>query len=242
MEYKIYGLTEPHGPMKHIYIGFTTQDLKERLRNHIRRDENNYKCGWIKSLKKTNQLPRIFLIKLTDAQNWAKDERDEIEKWRLTQQATGIKVLNLTDGGEGTLGHKHSAKTRELFSKQRKGKPGHLQSKETREKMSKAAAGNQNGKGWKPTVEWRQAMEKMRGAGHWAYGTHVSDDVKKKKSLKQKKLTDEQILQVKKMVKDGVPQNKVAKIFGVGHGTVGRIVHDQLAYLNRWPSDKLQKG
>jgi group I intron endonuclease len=64
-------------------------------------------------------------------------EKDWISKLK-TKKPYGY---NLTDGGEGTLGYKHTNETKEKLSKMKKGVPNHPQTEETKRKISKANKG-----------------------------------------------------------------------------------------------------
>lgn len=231
MKYKIYGLTESVGEIRHIYIGFTSRTLEERLRKHIQRAERNYKYSWIKSLKNKNELPRIFLIKNSNLKNWQKDEAMEIAMWRNNEVLTGIKVLNMTDGGEGTLGHKHTTKTKKLFSKQRFGIKHKPHSIETKYKMSLAAKGNKNAAGTKKTKKWRDTMAKFTGRNHWSYGKVQSLETIKRRSLSVKKLSDKDIMLVKKHSQEGSLIKNIAVKFNVSQSTIRRIIKNEPMYL-----------
>jgi len=65
-------------------------------------------------------------------------ERRMISWWGRADQKMGI-LRNLTDGGEGNVGYKHSAETRRKISESQIGK---IISKETRAKLSLAGIGN----------------------------------------------------------------------------------------------------
>jgi hypothetical protein len=73
-------------------------------------------------------------------------ERERISHWRKL----GIKLVNLTDGGEGSSGVIVSEKTRRKLSTASKGRK---HTPEARAKISKAAMGNKRGLGQKRTPE-----------------------------------------------------------------------------------------
>lgn len=92
---------------------------------------------------------------------------------------------NLTDGGEGWFGHKHTPETKE---KLRIIRTGTIASLETKGKMSAAKSGKYLG------------------------GDNANS-----------KLTLDQIIEIKKMIVNGVGNRVIAKLFGVHHSTISAI-------------------
>lgn len=96
------------------YVGIGTQDnYKRASRSHNRTNYwNNIvkKCGW-----------RVDIV--FDNLSWedaCKKEIELIKKYGRIDLGTGT-LVNLTDGGDGSLGLKHSEKTKLKMSKTRKG-------------------------------------------------------------------------------------------------------------------------
>ena len=96
------------------YVGIGTQDnYKRASRSHNRTNYwNNIvkKCGW--------KVDIVF-----DNLSWedaCKKEIELIKKYGRIDLGTGT-LVNLTDGGDGSLGFKHSEKTKLKMSKTRKG-------------------------------------------------------------------------------------------------------------------------
>jgi GIY-YIG catalytic domain len=90
----IYALIDPRTDEIR-YIG-KANDPKKRLVSHLR-DANRRRTpvySWILSLRKLNLVPEIRVLRLTT--DWKTAEREEITKAR----ATGIRLLNLADGGD----------------------------------------------------------------------------------------------------------------------------------------------
>ena len=97
------------------YVGIGTQDnYKRASRSHNRTNYwNNIvkKCGW--------KVDIVF-----DNLSWedaCKKEIELIKKYGRIDLGTGT-LVNLTDGGDGSLGFKHSEKTKLKMSKTRKGR------------------------------------------------------------------------------------------------------------------------
>jgi len=102
--YKIYTLNDPMtNEIK--YVGQTCRTLQTRLTEHIRDAKNNiYKYRWIEKLKRNNLKPTINLI----IDKLSKEECNNLEIRLIKEyKEAGHKLVNLTEGGEGTTGYKH---------------------------------------------------------------------------------------------------------------------------------------
>jgi DNA-binding CsgD family transcriptional regulator len=225
----IYGLKSPlsYEPR---YVGFTSKTLNERLLGHIWEANSwsapkTYKNNWIKSLTKKGIKPEIFEIEQVTEENWAKRE----QFWIKTLKQKGYKLTNSTDGGEGTWGYKQSKKLLKYLSKIRKGKHRrgvpHSEatklkisqskknpSKKTRKKISEAN---------KKRPDFKEHMKKM---------TELARIVSMKK---KRKLTDEQIVEIKKMYSQGFSMYKIGKIFNVTPPTIFNTLRNKLKYQNQ---------
>lgn len=84
------------------------------------------------------------------------------EKTILAQCKTALVCLNLTDGGDGPVGYKHTEQAREKISSASRGRPK-PKTEQHRAKLSAASKGNKSALGRKHSEE---AKEKMRAA--WA--------------------------------------------------------------------------
>ena len=142
------------------YVGKTIQPLSERLRVHFNeaiRDTKNHRCNWIRSMLAKGVKPTMGLLAIVEG-NGCVEEIAYIAAFRNS----GVRLVNQTDGGEGTLGYRHSKEAREKISerskrqipwnkgrkhspehriKQSKALMGHLISPETRKKISKSNKG-----------------------------------------------------------------------------------------------------
>ena len=110
------------------YVGIGTQDnYKRASRSHNRTNYwNNIvkKCGW--------KVDIVF-----DNLSWedaCKKEIELIKKYGRIDLGTGT-LVNLTDGGDGSLGFKHSEKTKLKMSKTRKGRK-HTEEHKSKTKIS----------------------------------------------------------------------------------------------------------
>ena len=151
--------------------------------------------------------PRERIVILHEDLEW--EEACEIEKELIAfygrkDVGTGI-LRNLTDGGDGILGYKHTDEEKKRRSKASMGKNnpyyGKKHSEETKRKMSERFSGKNNpnyGKkrpketrekiskakrGQKPSEEARRKMsESKKGKNNYNYGKNLPEEVKKKLS------------------------------------------------------------
>lgn len=125
MKIFIYGLIDPrNGEIK--YVG-KTNNIKKRIREHIRDEENNLKYAWIKSLKKINLEPEVLVLEETNIEHsnfWEIFWISQCKTW-------GFELKNMTNGGDGSYGiipwnkgkkgiFKHSEESKKLMSDWRK--------------------------------------------------------------------------------------------------------------------------
>ncbi len=147
MEIKIYSLSDPrNGYIR--YIGMTSKDLNYRLRKHLHCKANYLKVRWIKELKELKLKPIIEEIDIVPFENWQFWESWYIDLFRYY----GFNLFNLTNGGDGTFGHKHTLETKKILREKRS-----LQtfSNETLEHLSKVRMNNKNAYGKKHTDEMK---------------------------------------------------------------------------------------
>lgn len=103
------------------YVGWISGSLARRLQRHVADSTKGlYKrARWISRLKRLGYRPQIELVQMVPAAAWQEAER----YWIAYYRSLGCQLVNGTDGGEGTLGQKHSAETRKRMSRDRKGRP-----------------------------------------------------------------------------------------------------------------------
>jgi len=145
----------------------------------------------------------------------------------------GIKLTNMTEGGEGISGHKHTKETKRIIGEaSRKTMTGRKASSEARANMSKAATGRLH------TDETKEKIRKIvdgRGKGILkgplpqvtkdklsAKGIKRFSDIAERE--KSSSLTAEVVLKIKQLLAEGRwSQKTIAKECSVGQGTVSRI-------------------
>jgi hypothetical protein len=110
-EYKIYTLNDPlTNEVK--YVGRTTQKLSDRLRKHINiiyeEKGDTKRKNWILELSINNLIPTINLIDIA----YSKEDANLLEIKHISfYKEKGFVLLNMTIGGSGSYGYKHSEET-----------------------------------------------------------------------------------------------------------------------------------
>lgn len=129
---KIYTLSDPITNEVR-YIGQTVMSLKMRLGNHIResrRPHNTHKLNWIRSLNKKGVKPQIDLL---EEGIWGETEI----YWIAQFKQWGFRLVNSTEGGDGTI----RKKTEEEKRKISEAHMGKKLSEEHKKKLSEAKLG-----------------------------------------------------------------------------------------------------
>jgi len=141
-----------------------------------------------------------------------KGENNPFYKQKHTPESCK-KISDALQGEKHPNYGKHLSKiTKRKISKANKGK---IISEETRKKISEA------GKGKKHTAEARKKISESHK------GKKKSKEHCKKISEAKLIFTNKQILEIRKMLLDKIPQRKIAKKFGVAHSTIGIIKRNE---------------
>lgn len=211
----VYGLFYENNKDENIcfYIG---KGSKYRMREHFkscRKGQNSYKDNKIKKLKQNGKSP--FPKKL--AENLTHQKALELEKALLSKEKLFSELTNLTKGGEGLTGYRHSEETKIKMSKNRSGKNHHFhgknRSEEFKEKLSETMKGRRTGK------------------DHPLWSEEVSEETKKKISKNvsgeqhgNSKLSRDEAKEVKKMAQKGEKsQKQIAAEFNISSSQVSAI-------------------
>lgn len=193
----IYCLEDPiTGEIR--YVGKTNDPLK-RFSSHYRRStEDSWKSNWVKSLKRRGLKPRMEILEEVDG-DWVRSERF----WIAYLKFLGCRLTNLTNGGEGAEGLRHSIQTRERMSKQRKGRPVSLGSIKALVHFNPRC----------PSMNCRMAVSRVK------LGVPLSEDVKRRlsESLKGRYFTPEHRRKISIAKKGKVP------FYKNGHPMKGRV-------------------
>lgn len=112
MKYKIYVLIDPRTDDIR-YVGQTIQTLLSRLNKHLNSKDKSHRTNWIKNLKNNNLIPIIKEICCTND----KLECNELEQFYIKKyNDDGYNLVNMTEGGEGSIGFKHNDETKYVMS------------------------------------------------------------------------------------------------------------------------------
>lgn len=129
----VYGLASDDGCIR--YVGQTIQSASKRLIQHMSAARNRPRSAvhkWISACLQRGGTIQILVL----AENavWHQDEISIIAH----HKSQGADLLNLTDGGEGTLGYRHKGRKRPDLAERNRanaGKPGRPRCPEETEKL-----------------------------------------------------------------------------------------------------------
>jgi hypothetical protein len=135
-KYLIYGLADPR-TQELRYVGQTCYLPCQRLAQHehaARRSKDTRRnTQWIRSLQSTDVRPEMFEIE----SGLTKAEANETESFYISYfRSIGCRLNNHTDGGEGSVGYRHSPEIRAKMSALRTGRKFGEASNVTRRKLS----------------------------------------------------------------------------------------------------------
>lgn len=112
-KYKIYHLIDPR-TNEIRYVGQTVQTLENRLKKHLRSKDKSHRVNWIKSITNEGLEPIIELICETNTL----DKCNELEQFYIKKyRDEGLKLTNMTDGGDGSIGFTHSEESKKKMRK-----------------------------------------------------------------------------------------------------------------------------
>lgn len=186
-----------------IYIGITT-NYRKRMKEHFGHcNDNTYLHNSIRKYGK-KKFTHEIIYKSKCWENLLEKEIELIKELN-TKNPYGY---NLTDGGEGVLGYRHTYESRKKISESNKRREF---STETIRKMSKVRKGKKlSGKHRKMVIKANKDRK-------------YTDEDRKRISDKLKIFSIEQILEIKKMLSEKITQVIIAKKFNVSKGTICRI-------------------
>ena len=195
----IYGLADPvTGDIR--YIGKSIRP-NERLTNHCNDHSSCHRTHWIQSLIAKGQRPQLVILQeLPDGANWQAIE----QQWIAKARSAGWALTNGTDGGDGVVNLCDEARAKMLKTwTGRKHKP------ESLVKIGAASRGRKKSEASKEVMR-----QKMRGRDV-TWGSKLSRAVRK--------LTDEQVHEIRKLLASGEKNSVLAKRYGVHRTTITNI-------------------
>ena len=154
---------------------------------------------------------------------FAKEKEKEFIELYKRKEDGGI-LCNLTKGGDGVLGIRHTEEARKKMGEPNKGK---TISEWHRKRISEFQTGR------KHSEESRAKMsENFMGENNHRYGVKASEETRRKmcesskkgESNNASKLTSSDVLEIRRLSLEGMSQRKIAKLFGVVKFTIHSIV------------------
>lgn len=197
----IYGLADPDtGEIR--YIGKSIRP-HERLANHCNERSACHRTNWIRSVLARGKRPALIILEtLPPTADWQASER----RWIAHGHEQGWHLTNSTSGGDGVPDLPAEIRARIATAWiGRKHKP------ETLRKIG--AASRQR----KHDAAWRSDMSRKM------QGRDFTPEWREKISRAVRKLTDEQVREVRARLNAGETQHAVAADFGVDKGTISNI-------------------
>lgn len=119
MNWIVYGLVDPRSKEVR-YVGWTS-NIRRRMREHCcpKDRERAYKDNWLRELKTSGLSPICITLETGNGDGYGEAEKHWIAKYR----DSGVRLTNITDGGDGATGHIKSIETRLKLSSALKGRP-----------------------------------------------------------------------------------------------------------------------
>lgn len=213
---------------KNKYIGFTSKSVEQRWKKHCV-DSNNRKTLLSLSVKKYGEDNFSYgVIESFVDEFLAKQYEQQMILLFQTNRCRfpDNNGLNLTDGGEGSLGIEVSQETRDKISKANKGK---TRNNDQRKRISEGAMGNVSGSYQSEKTKkiksdlWKTDANPMKGKfgeEHHSYGVSMSEE-------RKQKLIEVNQISIDMFDKDGTylktfKSNRHAAEF-IGHSNGGHI-------------------
>ena len=201
MPHYIYGLVDPFTDEIR-YIGQSTSPWS-RLKTHLNERNNTHKCHWIQKCISMGKKPGLTIIEEVKQQNqWQERER----YWISYAKKNNWNITNSTSGGDGVPDLPQE--TRERISKVWIGK------KHKPESLIKIG---QASKGRKHSEEYKGFMRRIMT------GRIFTDPWKKKISQANRKLSDEDITEIKNLFSQGIGTCEIAKRYNVDRTTISKV-------------------
>src|ERR1035438_8104513 len=132
MDWIIYTLKCPRTQAVR-YVGFTTRKPDIRFKAHISRAQaqtgkRTHKDNWVLSLLSVGLLPLMDIVERGAGPDWPEAEH----RWFVHYRASGARLVNATEGGEGVPGRKATDQDRARISAQMKARMAAMTPEERR--------------------------------------------------------------------------------------------------------------
>lgn len=234
----IYALCEPDRPDAVRYIGQTRNTPRERLWAHINAAPKgrSYSAAWIRSLLKRGDYPLMRVLETVQVGELSQREIALISAYR----AAGVRLTNITDGGEGHTGTLPTHVVAKIAAWHR----GRKRPVETGRRISLAKSGKKYGARSEShrrslRIAWEcpalKAAKSARMRELWADPDYRERLMAKrtKQTPPDRKLTEAQVREIKVALASGAAIRPLARQFGVSAPNV-RAIRDGVTW--RWVS------
>jgi hypothetical protein len=197
----IYALVDPFTD-KIRYIGKSIQP-KQRLANHCNDSSVTYRTNWIQSVIKKGKRPKLKILeKLPDSANWQEKETE----WIARGRKLGWPLTNCTSGGDGV-----NDLPKEIREKMRKVWLGRKHKPESLKKIGEASLGRTH------TNDWKEYMSEIMK------GREFTEEWRENISQSVRKLSDDDIEEIKILLQSGAMVKDLAKRYGVHRTTISKV-------------------
>jgi hypothetical protein len=200
-DHYIYGLYDPR-TLALRYIGKSDRP-KARLANQMNEHSNTHRCHWLGELRALGLTPVQIIIDATPTgSNWQSIERAYIAAARLA----GEPLTNGTDGGDGVVGLNDDARARI-----RQTWIGRRHRPESLEKIAAASRGRKHSDEWRTMMSGRMADREF--------------SVEHRRRIRDatQKLTDDQVREIRELLRQKVSQYVIADRYQVHQGSISNI-------------------
>jgi hypothetical protein len=197
------------------YVGQTRRALDVRRRAHIatvKATPHLWLSRWVASVLRRGGEPLCLLLESTSFP----DERERF--WIAHYREAGCKLTNLTDGGGGALGCPASDEARAKMSARAIGR---RHSEAAKAKMSEKATGRRHS-------DAARAKMSQSKTGMKRQPFRRVDPSKRGAGNPKAKLTEAQVIEIRRRYDSGEPRRAVARDYGITRNTARLIALRQL--------------
>lgn len=210
-----------------VYIGITTRNFEKRIKEHINASIiNDSSLVFHRAIRKYGE--DNFKWEIIDYANTL-EELNEKEKYWINFYNTCIfykncNGYNMTIGGEGTFGYKHSEENRQKLSELKKGVSISDSTNFTDEEILKIKELLKSNISQKDIAKMfnvtNEVISSIKRGRSWI---NIEEDISTIKYWNAKKLTKDDVLEIKQLIKSKIAYDEIAKKFNVASITIEQI-------------------
>ena len=207
----IYGLCDPV-TQELRYVG-KTNNIMLRYNNHISSIKSKtIKNSWIKSLLNKNTRPEIFILDEVPDSEWIFWEQWYIQYFKTI----GCRLTNDPRclGGENPPSHLGEHHSKEVIEKIRKSNTGKKLSEYTKSKISQSKIGAYG--------FWNNKTRDIKTKNK------ISESKKNRPNLHRRKFTNEQICEIKRLIRNQNSLGYIATLFNSNKTTISNIKNKKI--------------